>query len=124
MAAVLGIWIGLAGALPLLAGITGLHRVGRLHRDGVRTWAVAAPGPPDGGLVLRYTLPDGRVLEKLASAKTAAVVSGERVLIWYDPADPLDVLVQGRSGTASNVAFVVAGAAFAVAGAVIGILAP
>jgi hypothetical protein len=122
MTIVLGIWFGLAGVVPALAGITGLRRARRLRRDGVQAWAVAAPR--DGGLTLRYTLPDGRVLEKLTTAKTAAVLSGERVLIWYDPADPLDVLVHGRSGRASNVAFVVAGAAFAITGAVIGILAP
>ena len=45
------------------------------------------------------------------------------MLIWYDPAAPLDVLVHGRFGRASNVAFVVAGTAFAIVGAVIGILA-
>jgi hypothetical protein len=112
MTIVMGIWFGLAGVVSALAGITGLRRVRRLRRDGVQARA------------LRYTLPDGRVLEKLMTAKTAAVLSGERVLIWYDPADPLDVLVHGRSGRASNVAFVVAGAAFAIAGAVIGILAP
>jgi hypothetical protein len=126
MATVLGIWIGLAGVLPALAGISGLRRVRRLRRHGVQAWAVATPLPPaDGqGLALRYTLPDGRALEKITGARSAAVLPGERVLLWYDPADPMDVLIQGRRGRASDLAFLLTGAAFAVAGALIGILAP
>ena len=49
---------------------------------------------------------------------------GERVLVWYDPADPLDVLVQGYEGRVSDMAFVIAGALLVAAGAVIGIAAP
>ena len=46
------------------------------------------------------------------------------MLIWYDTADPLDVLVQGYEGRVSDLAFVIAGALLVAAGAVIGILAP
>jgi hypothetical protein len=45
------------------------------------------------------------------------------VLIWYDPADPQDVLVRGREGRAMDLGFVIAGAALVAAGAVIGIAA-
>ena len=63
-------------------------------------------------------------LEKLAAGKTAALLPGERVLIWYDPADPLDVRVQGYEGRVSDLVFVIAGALLVAAGAVIGIAAP
>jgi hypothetical protein len=124
MATVLGIWIGLAGALPMLVGVTGMLRVRRLRHRGVQAWAVATPGEAGGGLTLSYTLSDGRAVEKIAGAKRAAVLPGERVLIWYDPADPLDVLIQGRRGRASNLMFVLTGAVFVAIGSVIGILAP
>jgi hypothetical protein len=46
------------------------------------------------------------------------------VLIRYDPADPLDVLVHGRERQGANLAFVIAGVALVAAGVVIGIAAP
>jgi hypothetical protein len=46
------------------------------------------------------------------------------VLIWYDPADPLDVLVQGYEGRVSDLVFVITGAALVAVGALIGIAAP
>ena len=99
MATVVGIWFGLAGVLAVLVGLTGMHRVRRLRRGGVETWAVAVPWPSADGerqVALQYTLPDGRVIEKLAVGKSAALLPGERVLIRYDPADPEDVLVYGH----------------------------
>jgi hypothetical protein len=130
MAAVLGIWIGLAGVLPVLAGLTGIRRVQRLRREGVKSWAVAEPEPPDDGarrMTLRYTLADGRVLEQSRmwpARKITALRPGQSVLIWYDPADPLDILVYGRQGRVSDLMFVIGGAALILFGAVIGIFAP
>ena len=46
------------------------------------------------------------------------------MLIWYDPADPQDVLVYGHQGRASDLAFIIVGAALILGAAVIGILAP
>jgi two-component system sensor histidine kinase KdpD len=65
---------------------------------------------------LQYTLPDGRVLEKLAVGTTAALPPGERVLISYDPADPLDVLVHGRAGRVTDLLFMILAVALAAAG--------
>jgi|SRR6516162_2166921 hypothetical protein len=127
MATALGIWLGLAGAVPVLVGLAGMRRVRRLRRAGVQAWAVAMPRPQADGeslVALQYTLADGRVLEKLTAGKSAALLPGERVLIWYDPADPEDVLVYGHQRLALNAGFVIAGAALVAAGAVIGILAP
>jgi hypothetical protein len=127
MATALGIWIRLAGVLPVLVGLAGMRRVRRLREEGVKAWAVAVPGPPRDGErrpALQYTLPDGRVLEKPASGKTAALSPGRSVLIWYDPADPQGVLIYGHQGRASDLAFIIVGAALILGAAVVGILAP
>jgi hypothetical protein len=127
MASAVGIWMALSGVLPALAGLGALRRGGRLRRRGVQAWAAAVPdSSPDGkrGTALQYRLPDGRTLEKLGAGKTAALLPGERVLIWYDPADPQDFLVRGHDGRRSALVFVIAGAALVAAGAVIGIAAP
>jgi hypothetical protein len=127
MATAVGIWMALSGVVPARAGLTALRRAGRLRRHGVQVWAVAVPdSSPNGerGTALQYGLPDGRTLEKPGAGKAAALLPGERVLIWYDPADPLDVLVQGYEGRVSDLVFVIAGALLVAAGAVIGIAAP
>jgi hypothetical protein len=126
MATALGIWIALAGVPAALAGLTGMRRVRRLRRDGVRAWATVVPLIADGErqAALRYTLPDGEVLEKPAAGRARALLPGERVLIWYDQADPLDVLVSGREKKVSDLVFVVAGAALVAAGVIIAIAAP
>jgi hypothetical protein len=74
--------------------------------------------------VIQYTLADGRVVERLSpgSARKAAMLRpGQKVLVWYDPEDPQDVLVYGREGRAADLAFVVAGALFIMIG--VGIVA-
>jgi hypothetical protein len=115
MATVLGIWFALAGVLPVVVGLAGLRRVRRLRRDGATSWAVA----------LQYRLADGRVLEKPASAATSkALRPGQSVLVWYDPEDPMDVLVYGREGRLSDLMFVAAGAALVLAGVGIAVFAP
>jgi hypothetical protein len=127
MATVLGIWLGLTGAVPALAGLAGLRRVRRLHRHGVRAWATAVrlyPAGEEYQVALRYALPDGRVLENPMGGKTGALLAGERVLIWHDRADPMDALVHGRNGRVADLAFVVTGAVLAAAGAAIAIAAP
>jgi hypothetical protein len=127
MAVVIGIWIALSGALPALAGLTGMRRVRRLRRDGVAAWATAVPLYPAGApqqVALRYELPDGRVVDNPMGGKTGALLAGERALIRYDPADPMDALVQGREGRVADLAFVVTGAVLVAAGAAIAIGAP
>lgn len=130
MATVIGLWFALAGVLPVLAGLAGRHRARRLRRGGVKAWAVAVPWPlaDDEGprqVALQYKLADGRVLEKLASAGARkSLRPGQSVLVWYDPADPQDILVYGREGRLSDLMFVAAGAAFMLAGAGIAVFAP
>jgi hypothetical protein len=82
---------------------------------------------PDGEqhVMLQYTLTDGRVLERPARTRRAAPLApGQKVLIWYDPDDPAEVLVYGRDGRASDLVFIGIGLAFLLAGAAIAIFAP
>jgi hypothetical protein len=133
MLIVIGVWFALAGGLAALAGLTAMRRARRLRRGGCPVWAVALPRPvgvdeeaggSPGGTVIQYTLADGRVVERLSpgSARKAAMLRpGQKVLVWYDPEDPEDVLVYGREGRAADLAFVVAGVLFIMLG--VGIVA-
>ena len=49
---------------------------------------------------------------------------GQKVLVWYDPADPQDVLVYGRDGRIADLGFVLAGTVFVLAGAAIAAIQP
>ena len=129
MLIVMGVWFALAGGLAALAGLTAMRRARRLRRGGSPVWAVAVPRPAsvDEGAsgspcrtVIQYTLADGRVVERLSpgSARKAAMLRpGEKILVWYDPDDPQDVLVYGREGRAADLVFVIAGALFIALGA-------
>jgi hypothetical protein len=130
--------MALAGALALLVGASARRRVRRLKRDGIKVWAEAIHRPPPDGeqhdgrqydssqqVTLQYALTDGRVLERSSRTRRGApLASGEKVLIWYDPDDPddpADVVISGRDGRASDLAFVVIGLIFLLAGAGIAI---
>ncbi len=133
MLIILGVWLALAGGVAALAGLAGMRRVRRLRRGGVRTWAlpvtepVSADQPPSRSpqrMLLQYTLPDGRVMERPAraqGAKAAPLRPGEPVLIWYDAADPDDVLIYGRWGRASDRVFVASGALLVLIGAAVAV---
>jgi hypothetical protein len=126
-----GIWLAVAGGVAALAGLAGLHRVRRLRRDGVTAWALAVPEPvpagqppaePAGQVSLQYTLADGRVIERpgpVPRRKSGAPHPGDKVLIWYNPTDPDDVLVYGRWGRAADRAFLITGLLLILAGLVI-----
>jgi hypothetical protein len=93
----------------------------RLRRDGVSVWAVAVrpsvlageqPDWPPHRIMIQYALADGQVMERISprpARKAAVLRPGQRVLVWYDPADPQDVLVYGREGRIANWLFVAAG---------------
>jgi len=129
MLIVIGVWFALAGGVAALAGLTGMRRARRLRRGGSPVWAVALPGPVSvgeepggspGRTVIQYTLADGRVVERPSpgSARKAAMLRpGQKVLVWYDPDDPQDVLVYGREGRAADLVFVITGALFIALGA-------
>ena len=141
MLIVFGIWLAVAGAVAALAGLSGMHRVRRLRGAGVATWALPRPEPvsgpeepvpgPEPGpgpeppagsplrVLLQYRLADGRVLERPARARAtnkAPLRPGEPVLIWYDPADPDDILIYGRWGRGADRAFLAAGTLLVLTG--------
>ena len=134
MAVVIGIWFALAGGLAALAGLTGIHRAHRLRRRGLTAWATAVPpvaaGTQAGGspelALMRYGLADGRVMESFCPEsvwQAALLRPGQKMLIWYDPADPQDVLIHGRRGRrVVDSAFVAAGALFIFIGAALAAL--
>lgn len=138
MAIALGVWFAIVGVVPTIVGFAGRQRVRRLRRDGVKAWAVAVPQPAANGeradeerpgerrVALQYRLADGRVLDKLTpgAARKVALRPGQSVLIWYDPADPFDILVYGRDSRASDLIFMAAGAVFMLAGAGIAVFVP
>jgi hypothetical protein len=126
---VIGAWFALAGALAVLAGLSAMQRARQLRRCGLTTWATVVAGPAMGGgggsgsqTLIQYALADGQVIERIcpaAARKAARPVPGERILLWYDPADPEDVVVSGRDGRISNRAFAVGGIMFALVGVAI-----
>ncbi|HUJ05624.1 MAG TPA: DUF3592 domain-containing protein [Streptosporangiaceae bacterium] len=130
MQVVTGIWLALVGVLAAMAGLADIRRVRQLRKRGTKTWgmvvsAPASAGDRDGDLprrnLVQYSLPDGRVIERLCPEprKAKALRSGQQVLVWYDPSDPGDVLVFGRQARLSNRAFVATGAVLVTFGAVL-----
>jgi hypothetical protein len=118
----LGILLALVGGIAALTGVTAARRVERLRSHGHKVWAMVVAAPADhtgenpaDEVLLQYKLPDGAVMERPASR----LAPGGTVLIWYDPADPDDVLVFGRDGRLVNAAFATVGILFIFGGAVI-----
>jgi Protein of unknown function (DUF3592) len=127
MLILMGIWLAAGGAVACLAGYAGIRSARRLRRWGVSTWALVVPQPRSseggaGGTLIQYSLAGGQVLERYAPRRigTSSLLSpGERVLVWYDPDDPQNVLLGGRASGVADRAFVLAGMAFILIGVVI-----
>jgi hypothetical protein len=122
MAVALGILLAVVGGIAALAGFTAERRADRLRSSGHTAWAtvVAAPADdsgdgPEGRVLLQYRVQDA-VIERPASG----LAPGGTVLVWYDPADPGEILVFGRDGRLSNAAFATVGILFILGGAAIG----
>jgi hypothetical protein len=127
MAGVIGFWFAVVGGIAALAGLTARRRVGRLRRTGQSAWGMIVPSPVSLGEadgwprrnLIQYSLTDGRVIERICPRpvrKTGSPAVGERVHVWYDPADPTDVLVNGWDGRHSDLAFLAVGVFFIVFG--------
>ena len=128
MPVLFGVLIAVPGGLAALAGLAAMRRKRRLRREGVSAWAMALtppgpaeqPGGPAHRTLIQYELADGRVEERIEpqpGRKTASLRPGQKVLVWYDPDDPQDVLVYGREGRLADAAFVAAGGLFMMTGA-------
>jgi len=128
MTILIGVWFALVGGLAALAGGTARGRARRLRRSGRSAWAMVMPSPvspggPGSGSVRRnliqYPLADGQVIERLCPQpvrRAARPAAGQQVLVWYDPADPTDVLVNGWDGRFSDQTFLAVGLLFIVLG--------
>jgi hypothetical protein len=128
MVGVVGFWFAVVGGIAALAGLTARRRVTRLRRTGQRAWAMVVPSPVSPGEraggsprrnLIQYSLADGRVIERLCPRpvrKAAWPAVGQRVPVWYDPADPTDVLVNGWDGRYSDLAFLAVGVFFIIFG--------
>jgi hypothetical protein len=131
MLILMGIWLAAGGAVACLAGYAGIRSARRLRRWGVSTWALVVPRPRSsegdaggrsGGTLIQYSLAGGQVLERYAPrriGRSSWLSPGERVLVWYDPGDPQNVLLSGRASGVADIAFVLAGMAFVLIGVVI-----
>jgi Protein of unknown function (DUF3592) len=131
MQVVAGGWMFVVGVMAALAGLAGLRRTRRLRRCGESAWATVVPAVTDDSseagrsprrVMVQFALPDGRVVEQLCPrpARAADPEPGQKILVWYDPGDPSDVLVYRRDGR-SDVLFVAAGGALLVAGIVLAV---
>jgi hypothetical protein len=122
MPVAVGFWFALAGGIAMLAGLSGLRQAGRLRRRGASAWATAVPlpmpaaddrpGRPRSRTLIQFALPDGRLIEQVSPTpvrKSARLEPGQRVLVWYDPASPQDVVVYGRDSRRADRAFLAAG---------------
>jgi hypothetical protein len=134
MLVITGLVLALGGALAAIAGLTDMRRMRRLRRSGVKEWATVvhpAAQPPRRGddlgplpAMLRYSIADGRVAEQVfpRSGEADTLDRDQKILVWYDPADPSDVLVYRRHGDRASVVFLAAGCALVAAGLAIAAL--
>jgi len=126
MTVVIGLCLALPGGVAALAGFTARRRVLRLRRSGEPAWAMIVPLPtaPDEQRsprrnLIQYPLADGRVIEQLCPRpirKAAWPAVGQKVPVWYDRADPTDVLINGWDGRYADRAFLAVGVFFVVVG--------
>jgi hypothetical protein len=118
----IGVWFGLAGGFAVLVALAGRARARRLRRDGVMVWGIVVSGAER--MLVRYALPDGALLERTARdplRKSRALLPGQRVLVWYNPADPLESIVFGRDGKTSDRVLLAIGLALILAAITLGV---
>jgi hypothetical protein len=121
----IGIWFGLAGMLAVVVAMAGRARARRLRREGVKVWGTAVPGSER--TVVMYALPDGVLLERPARdplRKSRALLPGQKILVWYDPADPGDYVLFGRDGRVGDRILLFVGLGLIVAAFLLGVLNP
>jgi hypothetical protein len=125
-----GVLLALGGALAAVTGLTGLARIRRLRRAGATAWGTILAAPPDDGepereavsrFSVRFALTDGQVIERAGGRRPArreSLAPGQKVLVWYNPADPGDAVIYGREGRRLEWAFLAAGLLLIAGGAV------
>lgn len=113
------------GLVALLAGAYGLRRTRRVAAAGDAVWALVKPAPRGSGRpLLQYETTDGQVLElpsPVPSTRREPLTPGGRVHLFYDPADPREVVLLGRERTGLDRTFIAAGAAVAAVGLILAV---
>lgn len=118
-----GLLLALAGALVLRSNHRFTRGAARAPGQitGVRWSAVGPQGDttPTGFPELRFTLPDGRVVETVARAGTTTqtLQAGKAVTVLYDPADPQQAQIGAGAASMAGVALLVIGAIAVLLGA-------
>lgn len=123
----LGAVIVLGGALSLIAGVTDRRRVRRIRAGGETAWATIVPAPKHPEYepsayrpLLRFRTADGRPVEVFSPrppSRRRPLTEGRKILVYFDPADPAQVVMHGGRDRA-DLAFIALGAA-AIVGAVV-----
>jgi Protein of unknown function (DUF3592) len=123
----IAIWLVGVGAFAAIVGLTSLRQAQRLRDSGHSAWGLVIAPPagrdsePPAVALIQYALPDGRVLEhncRQPGRRSSAFRLGEKVLLWYDPANPAEVLVHRRDGHRSDWTFFAIGTLVILLGAV------
>ncbi|MER7847645.1 DUF3592 domain-containing protein [Kitasatospora sp. NPDC096077] len=109
----------LGGVVAYLAGVVGLRDLRRMRRVGVPAQALVrarVPAPEDRALpprpLLQFETEDGRVVEVFSPVPSTTrhpLPDGGYVPVRYDPADPRQVVVEGRERRLLEYAFAALG---------------
>ncbi|MFJ4184513.1 DUF3592 domain-containing protein [Kitasatospora sp. NPDC089509] len=109
----------LGGVVAYLAGVVGLRDLRRMRRVGVPVQALVrarVPAPEDRALpprpLLQFETEDGRVVEVFSPVPSTTrhpLPDGGYVPVRYDPADPRQVVVEGRERRLLEYAFAALG---------------
>ncbi|MFD7908494.1 DUF3592 domain-containing protein [Kitasatospora sp. NPDC059722] len=124
---------GLGGVVAYLAGVVGLREVRRLRRVGVPVRALVrerVPTPEDRVSpprpLLQFETEDGRVVEVFSpvpSTRRHPLPDGGHVPLRYDPADPRQVLVEGRERRPLEYGFIALGLSMVLIALVLAVVA-
>ncbi|MFE0104330.1 DUF3592 domain-containing protein [Streptomyces sp. NPDC059009] len=124
---VLALITALGGLVALLAGAYGLRRTRAITESGVVAEALVKEVQPGADRpLLQFETEDGRVVEVVSPVPPTRkwpLQAGDHVRLAYDGQDPTETVLLGRERRAADRAFVVAGAALIVLGAVLAAVA-
>ncbi|MEU5687030.1 DUF3592 domain-containing protein [Streptomyces venezuelae] len=122
---VLAAFTVLGGLVAALAGAYGLRRTRRISAGGAVTQALVKAALPGAERpTLQFETGDGRVVEVVSPvppSRRAPLAAGDRVGIAYDVEDPRETVLIGGERTGLDRAFVGAGVALMVLGAVLAV---
>ncbi|ATL26966.1 DUF3592 domain-containing protein [Streptomyces formicae] len=115
------------GLVAVLAGAYGLRQTRRISAAGAVAQALVKAAPPGAERpTLQFETVDGRVVEVVSpvpSTRRRPLASGDRVRLAYDTEDPRETVLLGGERTGLDRAFVGAGLALVVLGAVLVVVA-